>query len=697
MVNEPELYLHGTLDDGLEVNLSEYHTDFCQWLAEPEKEPGEKPEPLCFLGVDQPESEGWEQWRSMSGAVLHMKLPKEPHQVDHVCRLARAQWKRGGAFVIEVPDQPVRRDAWKRLRSQVQGSSASQRLFRKRRLVSNVADQVRCQAADADDLMVFCRAPVEQNPEPNFENTVAETYTIDLDNLEEIERGEDEAAVPEDPAGEEAVSSPPVREPTKQEKEAVEKLHRNLGHPSNSSLARTLKVSGAEEHIWRYAKTGFRCPACSSGVLPKPARPATIPKSFAPNVVIAIDLFEFPAWNGEGTDRYLNAICLGTNFQLVEKVRSKQPGAIWAALARGWARILGFPQIILLDQGTEFLGEFRQNAHDMVVLVHCIGARAPYQNGRCERLGALFKTMLQKALWSCPPTSSEDFKLLLREVESAKNRLSDRSGFSPSQRMLGETPRTTGELLADEMVDVVLKGVSGEMEKRLQAKRAAQKAFAEVNTSQAVRKAMRARARTQRTFRPGDIIFVWRSWKAQGIKKQAWVGPGVVVLPDGPNAYVNVKGRLWRVANEHLREGTSEEMRGIEAVHQVFDELRERFRRPGRAWRGGGPHSGAQASAGQQENYEDPVRAEGEARGLPRQEPPVPVPEVAVPMRRRCKKRCRSRRSPNRRFPKFRCRPKICAGILRKSPRRSQKWREFLASPNRTWSLESMPGRRPSS
>ncbi|CAE7826816.1 Kcnh5, partial [Symbiodinium necroappetens] len=316
-----------------------------------------------------------------------------------------------------------------------------------------------------------------------------------------------------------------------------------------------------------------------SGVLPKPARPATVPKSFAPNVVVAIDLFELPAWNGEGTDRYLNAVCLGTNFQLVEKVRSKQPGAVWAALARGWARVLGFPQIILLDQGTEFLGEFRQNAHDMGVLVHTIGARAPFQNGRCERHGALFKTMMQKAVWSCPPTSSDDFKLLLREVESAKNRLSDRSGFSPAQRMLGETPRTTGELLADEMVDVVLKGVSGEMEKRLQAKRAAQKAFAEVNTSQAVRKAMRARARTQRTFRPGDIIFVWRSWKAQGVKKQAWVGPGVVVLPDGPNAYVNVKGRLWRVANEHLREGTSEEMRGIEAVHQVFDELKERFKR----------------------------------------------------------------------------------------------------------------------
>ena len=176
------------------------------------------------------------------------------------------------------------------------------------------------------------------------------------------------------------------------------------------------------------------------------------------------------------------------------------------------------------------------------------------------------------------------------------------------------------------------------MEKRLQARRAAQKAFAEVNTSQAVQRAMRARARTQKTFRPGDVIFVWRSWRAQGVKKQAWVGPGVVVLPDGPNCYVNVKGRLWRVANEHLREGTSEEIRGIEAVHEVFQDLRERFRKPGREL--GVIEDMTQdplPPRDRDQPGDDPVCAEGDARGLPRPrvedpEPPVPYPEVAVPI-----------------------------------------------------------------
>ena len=137
-------------------------------------------------------------------------------------------------------------------------------------------------------------------------------------------------------------------------------------------------------------------------------------------------------------------VCLGTNYQLIEKVRSKEPLVVWLAFMRSWARFLGFPQVLLLDQGTEF-----DRASRFGILLHTIGARAPHQNGRCERHGGLFKAMVEKARWSNPPASPEDLKLLVREVEAAKNCLSDRSGYSPAQRMIGETPKPTGELLSD--------------------------------------------------------------------------------------------------------------------------------------------------------------------------------------------------------------------------------------------------------
>ena len=91
--------------------------------------------------------------------------------------------------------------------------------------------------------------------------------------------------------------------------------------------------------------------------------------------------------------------------------------------------------------------------------------------------------------------------------------------------------------------------------------------------------ALRSKDRTQRQFSPIEVVFVWRSWKSQGVLNPGWVGPAVVLLPEGPHAYINMQGRVWKVANEHLRPGTSEEVRGIEAVHEIFNDLKARFDR----------------------------------------------------------------------------------------------------------------------
>ena len=64
--------------------------------------------------------------------------------------------------------------------------------------------------------------------------------------------------------------------------------------------------------------------------------------------------------------------------------------------------------------------------------------------------------MLEKARWHDPPACEEDLRRVLREFEAAKNRLFNRSGFSPSQRMLGRTPRSNGELMSDDAIDPAL-------------------------------------------------------------------------------------------------------------------------------------------------------------------------------------------------------------------------------------------------
>ena len=309
----------------------------------------------------------------------------------------------------------------------------------------------------------------------------------------------------EDP-GQQGEDEVQVHEPTAREKEAVEKLRRNLGHPSNKELSRVLSLSRASPHLIRWAAHGHHCPNCAAHGSPKAVRPSMIPRSYAPNSVVGVDLFQLPNFDGSDQFWMLNMVCHGTSFQLCERVKSKEPQEVWAAFSRSWGRLLGWPQVIIADQGTEFLGDFKGKCSDLGIILRTIGARAPHQQGRTERRGALFKAPFQKAVWDCPPQDHHEWRLLLRETEAAKNTSFNRSGFSSIQRMMGHSPRANGEVMSDDLIDPAFLGHGQEMERLLVAK----KAFVEVNSSEAVKAALRSRSRVQRKFSPGEVVFVWR-------------------------------------------------------------------------------------------------------------------------------------------------------------------------------------------
>ena len=261
-------------------------------------------------------------------------------------RLARAQWRKGKEFRSDL----------KSLRSSTSQGSASFLLHRKKGILTNLQDKVKYDIAKGkQDLLCAGRlVPYEEEFFPADVQVVEEDEPMNL-------------APPGEAADEENVGQP-VAEPTRSEKESVMKLHKNLGHPKLSDLIRVMKTSRVPERVWRWAKQNFKCPACESATHPKSARPAMIPRSYAPNTVVAMDLLQLPSCNGQSQEWYLNMICLGTSFQMIQKVRSKEPLSIWTAFTRAWVRVFGYPQIIMLDQGTEFLAEFRERTAEVGVV-----------------------------------------------------------------------------------------------------------------------------------------------------------------------------------------------------------------------------------------------------------------------------------------------------------------------------------------
>ena len=88
----------------------------------------------------------------------------------------------------------------------------------------------------------------------------------------------------------------------------------------------------------------------------------------------------------------------------------------------------------MCDQGKEFLGEdFSDFCGNNGSLVHVVDAKSPWQNGRTERAGGAFKEKLATVIADEAIVSHEDFQIALACVCAARNRLCDKSGFSPDQ------------------------------------------------------------------------------------------------------------------------------------------------------------------------------------------------------------------------------------------------------------------------
>lgn len=246
-----------------------------------------------------------------------------------------------------------------------------------------------------------------------------------------------------------------------------------------------------------------------------------------------------------------------------------------------------------VDAGKEFSEKLMQKAASQGIVTHQIAAKAPWQQGRTERHGAHYKDLLQKARAETVVSSSEELKMLMNEVELAKNRFSNRSGYSPIQRQIGQWPRMAGSGITDDLVDVSVMeaAVGDDMERLLEMRRIAQKAFVEHNARKIAQKLRQARSRVPQSFSAGDYVYVYRvphqrKRKVGGpdgvdrtVGKPYWVGPGTVVTVDGASLWISMFGQLWKAVREQCRVATNPEKQGIEIILSDCKELVEEYRK----------------------------------------------------------------------------------------------------------------------
>ena len=381
-------------------------------------------------------------------------------------------------------------------------------------------------------------------------------------------------------------------EPTEEEKRLVKKLHENMGHPAPRDMARSLRIAHAKPHVIRYVAKEFRCSVCESRPRPKPAKPAVLPKSYEPGRVIGVDVIFLSSLDKRETFPALNMVDWGTGYQMIERLKNMESDHAWRTFLRVWGRVFGIPEILVADLGNEFRGQFVELASQAGALVRHTAARSPWQAGKTERAGAHFKHVFERARDMAQISSWEELKTLLYEVEGARNRYGNRSGFSPMQRQIGHSLRLPASLLSDDHLDpgLVVQSAGDEMRRVLEIRQAAQEAYMKSQTELAITRAKNARVRPHTQYLPGETVYVFRRPRERKRKhamteeshegrKPTWVGPGVVLAVELPSLWVSMKGELWKVSVEQCRHATSEEQMAKELLMGELEALREELGR----------------------------------------------------------------------------------------------------------------------
>ncbi|CAE6964999.1 GIP [Symbiodinium sp. CCMP2592] len=385
---------------------------------------------------------------------------------------------------------------------------------------------------------------------------------MELDSVDEtMVRNElRDLKVPELPEPE--VMDPEIPSPPADIRREVYRIHRNLGHPDTATLVRALKHAGVKPEILKWVRKKFQCPICKQKKPPAQHRPAHLAARTMPfNEVVGVDLFF--------VDRkiFLNVVCWGTNYQIVEIIEDKTSSSVALAMAQAWLAHYGPPMMVVCDQGTEFTGkDFLDLMNDNGTVVHFTDTASPWQNSRTEKAGGIFKSRLAKVCQDAAVTTDRDYKIAVAETAMIHNMYYDRSGFSPQQRVFGTNLRVPASLLSDDYVDrdLLQEPQSDYMKRSAEIREAAAKAWMERQDFEAISRALKTNSRTVDAIqiRAGDRVYVWRTTP----EFRGWSGPGVVIqtTENGRSLWISLRGYLLKASREQTRLATTEENFGAE-------------------------------------------------------------------------------------------------------------------------------------
>ena len=232
-----------------------------------------------------------------------------------------------------------------------------------------------------------------------------------------------------------------LRSETKQDAiRTVQRLRRNLGHPSPQALGELLEVRGASETILQAAKS-YRCLACAKYKKPAQAAPASMPTTSQFNEVLQADVM----WLRRGTVKY--AIMSPVDSALIQSEHTEN---YVKALERTWIAHYGSPSTLLTDEGRGWLSSHMDDWTAAHQIKHVVAPGEAHERlAIVERRHAVIRKAVEVYLNDLQMDGPAAIQEALSYVIPQLNSMPGVAGFSPSQWVLGYQPSLAGDLLSD--------------------------------------------------------------------------------------------------------------------------------------------------------------------------------------------------------------------------------------------------------
>ena len=255
-------------------------------------------------------------------------------------------------------------------------------------------------------------------------------------------------------------------------------------------------------------------------------------RPFGVNIVIGVDV-KYLRDAEQKNHIALPSVCLGTAFHGGTVLKTRASKHAIEQFFECWLSHYGAPELLLVDQGSEFQREFQETLEHYQIDTKVAGAHAPWQHGVVERHGSVVGTMWTTVVHQYGIVGHADAKMCWSVVLQAKNAIVTRNGMTPEQAVFGQSLRWPTLNRDDGGEPLVARGAEGEAYRTMQLRAAAKIALLSRDASDKMRRAVLRRSPPIRMeLLPGTRVYFWAPNPMEGRRREdphRWRGPATVI------------------------------------------------------------------------------------------------------------------------------------------------------------------------